>query len=444
MFEIVPQDLVNTGPFGWLALLGFLAALLAALAAVVVAIATPGRASSRRLRLLAAAGAASLVVGFVSAFLLVRWAQGQILAPPPPPPSAIKFWSPWLFGMHEAEVGHALVAFALLPIAGLSGVAAAIHGIRRDRASADASPLAPWLVVAASLIVLAASIGLCRRAQAAATDIGCAVAVLCQVSWFDKQTSAVLAQARHLVLGVAAAGSVALALLAIRGRARGAFAQRPRDLAAGAFIFIAGAASFAGTRAMAHDARAPLPYPDSSSKKCPDLVHGSEGLPGNRTCYRYARPQDNAVGPILELRGEGAHRAHVAHVAHVDGVPVASPAEVAAMLVKKRELWLALNQGPNGPPPPILAIPAELPIAEVRPYLAALLGSSFYELAILTAEPSKLVTTRTAGDVTLSARCCCDRVRLFKGGEPLWTYATWGDLAGSAAANHSSVLNVLP
>ncbi len=234
------------------------------------------------------------------------------------------------------------------------------------------------------------------------------------------EAGAPLDQGRSALL---VAAGVAAAMILILARGERWKPAPPRTLIASAGIFVLGLAAFALTRGAAHDARAPLPFIDGEISSWLGLGGFSvTELPPGQRCTPGVPDH-----PTIEVSGRGPH----GRLARVGRAEVASSAELRGALESRKQLWSQLNPGKQFPGHFEAMIPAEAPMDEVAPFLAAARAAGYLVFDVIEAMPRQTYMTRTRGEITYEPRLCHVPIQ---SGLELPRQGTWGDFARSLDA----------
>lgn len=406
-------EMWSDGPLGWRIVIGLLAIACSYPVRALLARrrqddARPERAADPRI--LATLGAASSVGFVLYALVLIDAARRT-----QPPPNAKVDLSSWIRLAGEIA-GWTLVGSALLVLAALWGAAVILDARRVPREAAATIPGVVALASIASVI----GVALLHYAGELCASL--------TTEWIPPlarhrnlvEAGAPLIQGRSALL-ITAGIAAAMILILARGERR-----RPapaRSLIASAGLFVLGLAAFALTRSAAHDARAPLPFLDGE-------ISGWRGFEGFAVT-QFPLGQRCTPGipdrPTIEVSGSGAR----GRVARVGRAEVVSSAELPGALESRKQLWSQLNPGKQFPGHFEAMIPAEAPMDEVAPFLAAARAAGYVVFDVVEAMPRQTYMTRTRGEITYQPRLCHVPI---KSGLELPRQGTWGDFARSLDA----------
>jgi hypothetical protein len=406
-------EMWSGGPGGWWILVGLLAIawsypVRALLARRREDDATPERAGD--LRILATLGAASSVGFVLFALVMVDAARRT-----QPAPNAKVDLSNLIRRAGESA-GWTLVGSGLLVLVALWSAAVVLDARREPR---EAAAKIPWVVALASIASVTGIALLRFDGELSAT--------------FTTEWSPPLARYRNLVEAGAplnqgrsallvAAGIAAAMILILARRER----QRPapaRSLIASAGLFALGLAAFAITRGTAHDAQAPLPFLDGAVSIEPELGgYAITELPPGQRCTPGV-PEH----PTLEVTHRGPH----GRLARVGGGEVVRIGELPGALESHKQLWTQVNPGKQFPGHLEAMIPAEAPMDEVAPLLAAARAAGYVDFDVIEMMPQQTYVTRTRGEIIYRPRLCHVPI---KSGLELPRQGTWGDFARSLDA----------
>jgi hypothetical protein len=403
----------SDGPLGWKLLVGLLAIACSYPVRALLARrrqddARPERAGE--LRILAMLCATSSVGFVLFALVLIDAARKSR-----PPPNAKVDFSSWI--RLEGEIaGWTLVGSGLLVLAALWSAAVILDARREPR---EAAAKIPWVVALASI---ASVIGVALLHYAGELRPSLTTEWIAPVARHRilVEAGAPLNQGRSALL-VAAGVAAAMILILARGQRRRP--APPRSLIASAGLFALGLAAFALTRDAAHDAQAPLPFLDGA-------ISGWLGFEGF-TVTQFPPGQRCTPGipdhPTIEVSGRGAR----SRFARVSRAEVASSAELQGVLEGRKQLWSQLNPGKQFPGHFEAMIPAEAPMDEVAPFLAAARAAGYVVFDVVEALPQQTYMTRTRGEITYEPRLCHVPI---ESGVELPRQGTWGDFARSLDA----------
>lgn len=406
-------EMWSNGPSGWRILVGLL--VIACMYPVRAILArrreddaTPERAGD--LRILATLGAASSV-GFVLFALVMidaaRRTQPQLNA---------KVDFSGLIRRAGESAGWSLIGSGLLVLAALWSAVVVLDARREPR---EAAAKIPWVIALASIAGITGVALLRYEGELRASFT---------TEWIP-------AHARHRLLVEAGASlnqgrtallfaaSIAAAVILILARGERQRPAPPRSLIASAEIFALGLTAFALTRSAAHDARAPLPFLDGALSSQLGLDEDAfTALPPGQRCTP-GLPEH----PTIEVSALGPH----GRLARVGGAEVMSSAELPRALENRKQLWIQLNPGKPFPGHFEALIPAEAPMDEVAPFLAAARAVGYAEFDVIEVMPQQTYMTRTRGEITYQPRLCHVPI---KSDLELPRQGTWGDFARSLSA----------
>jgi hypothetical protein len=411
MRELI-RGILEAGPLGWILLASNALAGLAALVLVARSINPRPRRPLRTLsRTLGAACAGLAVAASITAVLFLR-ARDLILPPGEPPLSLYRATGPEVRKVgdtiSQAEMALSLTAYATLGVAALVFLAALLAHIASRHKLRARRRLAFTAAIAGAGLAGSIAIGALGRDREvnlySHCDAECRRAIVADAS-------EVLADAR---LHVALAAAVAFFLLrrAVRRAADAGHAPLgPRARAVSLAVFGLGVVAFAGSRAMAFDARHPPPA-QNPNEICPDSSVDERSLPPAGAARKLAE------GPILKLSAE---------LADLNGSRADNPEDLAKDL---RLVWAAFYI--SRPKRPVLiAAPASEPLSALAPWLRILAREGFSNAQILVAHPPDLADTKTLGRIQRAPRCASVPVKLEQIEQAIARGATWGELADS-------------
>ncbi|HLM74157.1 MAG TPA: hypothetical protein VK459_15730 [Polyangiaceae bacterium] len=405
------RGILEAGPLGWILLASNALAGLAALVLVARSINPRPRRPLRTLsRTLGAACAGLAVAASITAVLFLR-ARDLILPPGEPPLSLYRATGPEVRKLgdmiSQAEMALSLTAYATLGIAALVFLAALLAHIASRHKLRARRRLAFTAAIAGAGLAGSIAIGALGRTREvnlySHCDAECRRAIVADAS-------GVLADAR---LHVALAAAVAFFLLrrAVRRAADAGHAPLgPRARAVSMAVFGLGVVAFAGSRAMAFDARHPPPA-QNPNEICPDSSVDERSLPPAGAARKLAE------GPILKLSAE---------LADLNGSRVDNPEDLAKSMAVLRRLYIGRPKHPV-----LIAAPASEPLSALAPWLRILAREGFPNAQILVAHPPDLADTETLGRIQRAPRCASVPVKLEQIEQAIARGATWGELADS-------------
>lgn len=405
------RGILEAGPLGWILLASNALAGLAALVLVARSINPRPRRPLRTLsRTLGAACAGLAVAASITAVLFLR-ARDLILPPGEPPLSLYRATGPEVRKLgdmiSQAEMALSLTAYATLGIAALVFLAALLAHIASRHKLRARRRLAFTAAIAGAGLAGSIAIGALGRDREvnlySHCDAECRRAIVADAS-------GVLADAR---LHVALAAAVAFFLLrrAVRRAADAGHAPLgPRARAVSMAVFGLGVVAFAGSRAMAFDARHPPPA-QNPNEICPDSSVDERSLPPAGAARKLAE------GPILKLSAE---------LADLNGSRVDNPEDLAKSMAVLRRLYIGRPKHPV-----LIAAPASEPLSALAPWLRILAREGFPNAQILVAHPPDLADTETLGRIQRAPRCASVPVKLEQIEQAIARGATWGELADS-------------
>jgi hypothetical protein len=405
------RGILEAGPLGWILLASNALAGLAALVLVARSINPRPRRPLRTLsRTLGAACAGLAVAASITAVLFLR-ARDLILPPGEPPLSLYRATGPEVRKLgdmiSQAEMALSLTAYATLGIAALVFLAALLAHIASRNKLRARRRLAFTAAIAGAGLAGSIAIGALGRDREvnlySHCDAECRRAIVADAS-------GVLADAR---LHVALAAAVAFFLLrrAVRRAADAGHAPLgPRARAVSMAVFGLGVVAFAGSRAMAFDARHPPPA-QNPNEICPDSSVDERSLPPAGAARKLAE------GPILKLSAE---------LADLNGSRVDNPEDLAKSMAVLRRLYIGRPKHPV-----LIAAPASEPLSALAPWLRILAREGFPYAQILVAHPPDLADTETLGRIQRAPRCASVPVKLEQIEQAIARGATWGELADS-------------
>lgn len=413
MLYIAYLTLLDLGLAGYtiVGLLG-LATLLAL--AVVGMAAMPDRSEGavRRLRAVGAAAGVCFGLGLAAsgAFVFASWR-------PLLRDDNVRPWRPALSVsdqfdfITQAGSGLLMAGAAALPFALFLGIAAALWAMQPAR-DAEAPPVGRAIIRASlAAVAVAVAVGLMVYAWDAPLPIrecGTSDNVACMARGRDEAAKA-LSSARIGVIAVVVLGG-ALFVGATLWRREGSGLGRG-DTVAAAVIFALGLGSWVGTRSFAEDGRHPLSPRNPRDHGCPVWSFDPQKLPPAGRCSS----GENVA--LVELSAAGLR---------VDGQP-GKLEDLLNDLRTTRERSLRPRQHLV-----LIAAPADLPLAAVRPTLAAIQEAWEPAFEIVVVQEPRAARSETLGDVPRKSLCCATPLRPDAPGAA--TATTWGELAAAATA----------